>query len=262
MDDGCESEATMAALHMNEYVEWVSTLCACINVWNIMNYEHDTWLETDGEDISILNMYIHFFERYFIYWSVFSRGRWGLSSPCVVTQMVPLLVAICCVYLYTTRFSMMCKFPCTLLHISVRPYVIFQPASPVSACRWCHRASRAGTSPAVPQHENNACGNSPFHLPAGLASSQACQLWNKYESRMGGGIMKSLCQSTWRGLIDAEEKEVVKKEKGKDRGMSGQRRRHDWGASERNEKRRRDSCRLEGRLTDERMEAVAWQRRR
>lgn len=37
-------------------------------------------------------------------------------------------------------------------------------------------ASRAVTGPAVAQRENNACGNSSFHLPAGPASSPACQL--------------------------------------------------------------------------------------
>lgn len=136
MDVSLKSKATKAALHMNEYVEWVSTLCACINVWNIMNNEHDTWLQTDGEGIFLLNMY-----RYLIYSFLFAEGRWNFSLPCVVTQMVLLLVMKCCVYLYTACFSTVCKFLCTLLYISVRPYVRFQPAPIVPVCYWCHGAS-------------------------------------------------------------------------------------------------------------------------
>lgn len=78
-------------------------------------------------------------------------------------------------------------------------------------------ASRAAMSPAAAQRENNACGNSPFHLPAGalLPPKPA-----SYEINMRAGgksIMKPQHQSTWRGLIDAEEMEVEKKEKGKGR---------------------------------------------
>lgn len=67
-------------MHYMRVSRFKSTLCPWINVWTIMNHEHEMWLKTDGPIYKY--MYISLVDMWFI--PVYSPGAGeGFSSPCV-----------------------------------------------------------------------------------------------------------------------------------------------------------------------------------